>query len=83
MDHSTRSSLRGLDLQAHLSGSDLLKDQPSYHQPGIIYADKEKYEPTLDPAVNLLINTQLCARFVSKGYCNKTDCTFAHNEVSI
>lgn len=81
MDHSTRSSLRGLEANAYFPESDLIKNVSSYCHGGYLNAvNKGKYEPTLDPSVNLLINTQLCARFISKGYCNKRDCTFAHSD---
>lgn len=80
MDHSTKSSLRGLHLTDNFNGLRLIKRSFDYQHGGLLYTEKPKHEPMLNPAVNLLINTQFCARFISKGYCNKKDCTFAHSE---
>ncbi|KAL8450362.1 hypothetical protein Emag_003208 [Eimeria magna] len=80
MDQSTRSSVGGVDLCRMFAGSAWFEPSAAVGARGYTYPEKEKYEPTLDPAVNLLINTQLCARHVAKGTCNKKDCTFAHSE---
>ncbi|KAL8451539.1 hypothetical protein Emed_001988 [Eimeria media] len=80
MDQSTRSSVGGVDFCRMFAGSAWFEPSAAVGARGYTYPEKEKYEPTLDPAVNLLINTQLCARHVAKGTCNKKDCTFAHSE---
>ncbi|KAL8275337.1 hypothetical protein Esti_000786 [Eimeria stiedai] len=80
MDQSTRSSVSGVDLCRMYAGSAWFEPSAAVGARGYTFPEKEKYEPTLDPAVNLLINTQLCARQVAKGSCNKKDCTFAHSE---
>ncbi|KAL8429275.1 hypothetical protein Efla_005552 [Eimeria flavescens] len=77
-------ALQSSDL-VRMFAAPLLAGNPEAFGPfGFVYPPpKPKYEPTLDPSVNLLMNTQLCARFVARGHCNKKNCTFAHSQVRL
>ena len=59
-----------------------LVDYPPIYCPAPQYLPQQIYRAPPKAPVNRLINTKMCSRYLSKGYCRKRDCTFAHSVVS-
>ncbi|CDI76848.1 zinc finger (CCCH type) protein, putative [Eimeria acervulina] len=56
-----------------------LVDYPPIYCPAPQYLPQQIYRAPPKAPVNRLINTKMCSRYLSKGYCRKRDCTFAHS----
>ncbi|CDJ38941.1 hypothetical protein ETH_00029000 [Eimeria tenella] len=66
----------------------LVNYPPIYYQPPAYFSSGMYREAPITASasnastnanMNRLVNTKLCSRYLSKGYCKRRDCTFAHS----